>query len=121
MLKGYTQCANKLEKLSFTEGISECTIKCDNNQLKELVLPPFEKSGGWGLTCANNLLQELGVIDAKQFSWKGSDVTLNPGKDGIFKIYVTEEPDSYWVDYLHQQWQWQDQDVSVQFIIVPQD
>ena len=112
---------NKLEKLSFTEGISECTIKCDNNQLKELVLPPFEKSGGWGLTCAKNLLQELGVIDAKQFSWKGSDVTLNPGKNGIFKIYVTEEPDSYWVDYLHQQWQWQDQDVSVQFIIVPQD
>ena len=112
---------NKLEKLSFTEGVSNCTVKCDDNQLTELVLPPFGKSGDWGLTCKNNLLQELGVIDSRHFSWKGSDVTLNPGKDGVFKIYVTEEPDHYWVGYLYQQWQWQDQDVSVQFIIVPQD
>lgn len=112
---------NKLEKLSFTEGISECTIKCDNNKLKELVLPPVEEMGHWGLTCKNNLLEELGIIDSGQFSWKGSDVTLNPGKDGVFKIYVTEEPDHYWASYLYQQWQWQDQDVSVQFIIVPQE
>lgn len=110
---------NKLEKLIFTEGISEGTIKCDNNQLTELILPPVEEMGSWGLTCTNNLLHELGVIDSGQFSWKGSDVTLNPGKDGIFKIYVTEEPDNYWVNYLHQQWDWQGQGVSVQFVIIP--
>lgn len=109
---------NKLEKLCFTESVSSCTIKCDNNQLKEFVPPPAKGSGGWGLTCTNNLLQELGVIDAGQFSWKGSDVTLNPGKDGIFTIYVTEEPDSYWVSYLLDHWQWQGQDITVKFVIV---
>jgi len=110
---------NRLEKLCFTESVSSCTIKCDNNQLKELVLPPVKGSGGWGLTCTNNLLQELGVIDGGQFSWKGSDVSLNPGKDGVFTIYVTEEPDSYWVAYLLDHWQWQGQDITVKFVTVP--
>ena len=110
---------NRLEKLCFTESVSGCTIKCDNNQLKELVLPPVDGSGGWGLTCTSNLLQELGVIDAGQFSWKGSDVSSNPGRDGIFTIYVTEEPDSYWVAYLLDRWQWQGQDIAVKFVVVP--
>lgn len=110
---------NKLEKLSFTEVTSDCSILCDNNLLTEIELPRIKGNGSVGLTCTHNLLQGLRIADSEKFAWKGSDVTLNPGKDGIFTIYVSEEPDSYWVSYLIQDWQWEGQDVTVQFVIAP--
>ena len=108
---------NKLEKLSFTESVNSCMIKCDNNRLTEIVLPPVTKVDHLGLTCSNNLLQELRVNNPDYFAWKGSDVTQNPGKDGVFTIYIDKEPDWYWVSYLWDHWQYQGQDVSIKYVI----
>lgn len=107
---------NKLDKLIVSGDVTTCNIYCDNNQLTELVLPHVAVSGGLGLTCTNNLLEEVGVIDPRSFAWEGSNVSLNPGKDNVFTMYVTEEPTSRDLWYMPLTWQWQGQDVSVQFI-----
>ena len=107
---------NRLDRLVVDGDVTSCSIYCDNNQLTELVLPHVAVSGGLGLTCTNNLLEEVGVIDPRSFAWNGSNVSMNPGKDNVFTIYVTEQPASWYLGYMLLDWQWQGQGVSVQFV-----
>ncbi|MBQ3916836.1 MAG: hypothetical protein II693_01720 [Bacteroidales bacterium] len=109
---------NKLEKLSLN-GPNLEYVHCNDNSLTEIVLPN-NTSRVLRLNCENNLLTELGVITDK-FRWEGSSISGNPGKDGIFTLYVSDKVSSYYTEsyVLSWQWQWQGQDISVKVVIVP--
>ena len=109
---------NKLEKLSL-DGPNLEYVYCADNSLTEIVLPK-NTSRVLRLHCENNLLTELRGITEK-FNWEGCSISGNPGKDGIFTLYVSDKVNAYYVEAyaLHWQWQWQGQDISVKVVIVP--
>jgi Leucine-rich repeat (LRR) protein len=110
---------NRLDKLSFSENAEIKTIYCNDNLLTEIVLPQAPNKVD-EIHCKNNLLTELGVID-KGFRRERYQLDGNPGKDGCFTIYVSDNENGYSTEYVVDfwEWQWQGQDISVKVVTVP--
>jgi Leucine-rich repeat (LRR) protein len=110
---------NRLDKMSFSENAGINTIYCSDNLLKEIILPKAPNKLQ-EINCKNNLLTELGVVD-KSFRRERYNLDGNPGKDGYFTIYVSDNESSYSTEYIVElwQWQWQGQDISVKVVTVP--
>jgi len=130
-------CAwTSLESLDILTAPKLRTAFCEGVPVKELSLGPqlrvvslrdcglerLDISGAAGLVeldCAYNNLEELGVIDSGKFWWGSSDFSVNPGRDGVFTVYVTEDPGRSWENYTRRDWKWKGKDVTVRFVEVP--
>lgn len=135
-LEEFSCIRGDLESLDILYAPKLRTAICEGIPVKELSLGPqlevvglrdcglerLDISGAAGLVeldCGENKLEDLGVIDSGKFRWYTSDFSMNPGKDGVFTVYVTEDPGHHWDDYTHRDWKWKGKDVKVRFVEVP--
>ncbi len=103
---------NEFDRIVFPEKSRLSSLFCDNNLVREIILP---KSYGYtyqGIHCENNLLTELGVIP----STYGLAVSGNPGKDGVFNIYVSGSSTGFGFTT---SWLWEGREVNAHIVEVP--
>ena len=103
---------NKLDRIVFPEKTELISLYCENNLIREIILP---KSYGYtfqGINCENNLLTELGVIPTIY----GLAVSGNPGKDGVFNIYVSGTSTGFGFTT---NWLWEGREVNAHIVEVP--
>ncbi len=123
---------NNLDKLDLTSAPNLGYLKCQNNRLTELCLPgdatklveidcshnqissfsiPAGCSKLYSLDCSDNLLYTVDVSKAAYPIYLY--IHNNPGKDGVFELYVRK----YWCSYTTiSDWTWNEQNVHVETI-----
>ena len=108
---------NQINRLRFTESAAPEYVCVANNRIEELVLP--NTSNLYELDCKNNLLAEVGVLP-QRIRWPLLSLTGNPGKDGVFTVYVYEDVDMYYPQsYIPASWAWNGSKVVTQVVRVP--
>lgn len=108
---------NQINRLCFTESAAPEFVCIANNRIEELVLP--NTSNLYELDCKNNLLAEVGVLPGS-IRWPLLSLTGNPGKDGVFTVYVYEDVNGYYPQsYIPASWEWKGSEVVTQVVRVP--
>lgn len=103
---------NQLNRLRFTESAAPEDVCIANNRIEELVLP--NTSNLYELDCKNNLLAEVGVLP-RSINWSRLFLTGNPGKDGIFTVYIDGDvPLSQLQSHVPASWEWNGSTVVMQ-------
>ena len=107
---------NKLDKLTVTGTASVDDLTCRDNLLTEITLPENHHTS---VHCENNLLSQLGPV---RLNWR-SRIDGNPGRDGVFTLYVKESEREYFTNEYYipspWQWQWRGQTITADIVLVP--
>lgn len=107
---------NQINRLRFTKSADPRFVLIANNRIEELVIP--NTSSLYELDCKNNLLAEVGVLGA--ISWPRLSLTGNPGKDGVFTVYVDENVGEYYPQsHIPASWEWNGTEVVTKVVWVP--
>ncbi len=104
---------NKLSGLRFAEDAALGSLYCSDNLLEELILPRPSKVRY--LKCNGNLLSELGILTT-YLEWTTLLLKDNPGKDGVFTVYVDESVKDTSPEYIPAMWNWNGMDVHTKVV-----
>jgi hypothetical protein len=105
---------NRLSRVTITAEAALWNLKCQNNLLEELVIE--NTSELYELKCQNNLLTSLGILP-NSICWQLLAYEGNPGKDGVFTVFVNGAVSNYnMMVYLSSSWTWNGETVTTKAV-----